>query len=116
MNELTGVSSPRVVLLTNCIALNGGDAAIVEATINSLRHRLGASTRFVVHDYHPHATRDLWPGVDVRPWSWNLFGLRPRTTLRGRLWRRAQMVRALIAVAAYGAGFRRAGGALLNRR
>jgi colanic acid/amylovoran biosynthesis protein len=106
----------RVVILTNCIALNGGDAAIVEATIESLRRRLGEATRFVVHDYHPDATRHLWPGVEVRPWSWNLFGLGSRGTLRGRLWQRGQMVRALVAAAAYGAGFRRAGGALLSRR
>jgi colanic acid/amylovoran biosynthesis protein len=108
-----GKRPPALVILTNCIALNGGDAAIVDATMDALRRRLGEDARFVVHDSQPEVTSRLWPGVPARAWAWDVFGLRGRGRI-DRALRPLRMARALAAASLYGLGLQRLADVLLR--
>jgi colanic acid/amylovoran biosynthesis protein len=65
-------ASPRV-LLTNSITLNGGDAAIVEATISTLREAVGPEVEFAIVDGQHAAAAALFPQYAFHPWPWNVF-------------------------------------------
>ncbi|MBN1416364.1 MAG: polysaccharide pyruvyl transferase family protein [Bacteroidales bacterium] len=54
------------VLITNTVALNGGDAAILHALIDVLRMTFGADTQFVVYDNQPDVAHKFYPGLKFR--------------------------------------------------
>ena len=54
------------VAITNTTLLNGGDAAINEATMLSLRSALGAGTEFVCYDARPEISARYFPRLDLR--------------------------------------------------
>lgn len=56
----------RNVLITNAIALNGGDAAILRATIGILEKEFGEEIRFVVHDMAARASSRYYPEIAFR--------------------------------------------------
>lgn len=57
----------RTVLILNAAALNGGDAAILTATMAMLKRMLGEDTSFVVHDIDADAASRYHDGVRFRP-------------------------------------------------
>lgn len=61
------------VHITNCVLLNGGDAAIVEATIDSLGGLVSRPIEFTVFDQQADVAARLFPQLRVRPWPWNVF-------------------------------------------
>jgi colanic acid/amylovoran biosynthesis protein WcaK/AmsJ len=70
---------PLQIHITNCVCLNGGDAAIVEATMQSLRAAAAPrQLEFVVYDRSPAAAARLFPHWGVRPWPSYVFGRRGR--------------------------------------
>jgi len=56
----------RNVLITNAIALNGGDAAILQATIAILKRRFGDDVSITVHDMAAHASAKYYPALNFR--------------------------------------------------
>jgi colanic acid/amylovoran biosynthesis protein len=90
------------VVITNSVALNGGDGAILESIVRVLRDHLGAATEFVAHDSQPDVAARYYRDIPFRP---ALGGVLARATLpRGaRLQRSALRHAALAAVAPNGA-------------
>src|SRR3954470_309526 len=64
---------PLRVHITNCVLLNGGDAAIVEATVAALRSRVDRPIEFTVLDQQPEASSVLFPEYRIEPWPWDVF-------------------------------------------
>ncbi|HEY4343348.1 MAG TPA: polysaccharide pyruvyl transferase family protein [Parvibaculum sp.] len=56
----------RNILITNAIALNGGDAAILHATIDILRREFGDDVHFIVHDMAAKASNRYYPQIAFR--------------------------------------------------
>jgi colanic acid/amylovoran biosynthesis protein len=56
----------RSILITNAIALNGGDAAILQATIAILKRRFGDDIRITVHDMKADASSLYYPALAFR--------------------------------------------------
>lgn len=54
------------IVITNNIALNGGDAAILLGMLIALRNRFGQDTDFVVTGYYPEICSQLYPGITWR--------------------------------------------------
>src|SRR5262249_26086042 len=54
------------VVITNVVALNGGDAAILLAAIQVLRAAFGADTQFVLFDSQPEVAERLYPELEFR--------------------------------------------------
>lgn len=54
------------ILVTNTVALNGGDAAILLGTIELLQHAFGVDTEFVVFDSHPEVAQRYYPELTFR--------------------------------------------------
>lgn len=76
---------PRRVLVTNCVTLNGGDAAILAALLERLREALGADTRFAVADDRPDAAALLYPEWRYQPSLSRLVADLDRSRLPGRV-------------------------------
>jgi colanic acid/amylovoran biosynthesis protein len=55
------------VLITNTVALNGGDGAILESIAHVLRAHLGPDTEFVAHDAQPDVAPRYYPDIIFRP-------------------------------------------------
>jgi colanic acid/amylovoran biosynthesis protein len=55
------------VLITNCVALNGGDAAILYGVIDRVRAALGPDVRIVTVDDQPSEVRARHPDLETRP-------------------------------------------------
>ena len=55
----------RKFLITNCVAQNGGDSAILESLLLALRRGFGDGTEFIVVDDRPHEVAALIPGMDL---------------------------------------------------
>jgi colanic acid/amylovoran biosynthesis protein len=64
---------PLRVRITNCVLSNGGDAAIVTATMASLSSLVDRPIEFIVSDQQPDVAARLFPEWHVRPWPWRLF-------------------------------------------
>jgi len=62
---------PLRILLTNTVALNGGEAATIKAILALLRRTFGADTRVVVYEQTPEAAAKYHPDVDFRALLWN---------------------------------------------
>src|SRR3546814_14772890 len=54
------------ILITNAIALNGGDAAILHATIRILKAQFGDGVTITVHDMAARASRRYYPAITFR--------------------------------------------------
>lgn len=54
------------IVITNNIALNGGDAAILLGMIKALKLRFGQDTEFVVTCTYPEVCAQLFPGIQWR--------------------------------------------------
>jgi colanic acid/amylovoran biosynthesis protein len=79
------------VLVTNTVALNGGDAAILLSIIEMLRAELGKETEIIVFGSQPKEVMNYYPSLDVRaPLSagWATRTQRGRLALVLWLWNR----------------------------
>ncbi len=65
--------SPLRVNITNCVLLNGGDAAIVEATIAALSDLMEEPVEFTVFDQQADVSARHFPDLRLRPWPWQVF-------------------------------------------
>ena len=54
------------MIITNTVALNGGDAAILLGLVKLLRTALGDDTTFVIFDNQPDAAARRYPELDFR--------------------------------------------------
>src|SRR6476469_6657050 len=54
------------VIITNAVALNGGDFAILHALINVVKATYGNDTEITVYDSDPGITRSLYPDITFR--------------------------------------------------
>jgi len=54
------------ILITNAVALNGGDAAILQSTIAILRERFGEGVRFEVYDMAAAASGRYYPQINIK--------------------------------------------------
>jgi colanic acid/amylovoran biosynthesis protein len=57
----------RRILITNAMALNGGDAAILQATVAMLRQAFGANATFTVYDMRAEAAARYHDDLRFRP-------------------------------------------------
>lgn len=55
------------ILITNTVALNGGDAAILEAVRELLLDAFGTRVTLLVYDSHPEAAARYYPHMTFRP-------------------------------------------------
>jgi colanic acid/amylovoran biosynthesis protein len=106
--------SPRI-LLTNSLTLNGGDAAIVEATVSTLRRDVGPGIEVTILDGQATAASSLFPQYAFLPWPWRVFfGDGSRSSL-SRARRLAVRARAYTAAFLIGRGARPLARPLLHR-
>lgn len=71
------------VVITNSVALNGGDAAILLGEMKLLRAAFGEDTRFAVVDNQPDVAKRHYPELDFHP-LWHVQATqRARRPLRG---------------------------------
>lgn len=54
------------ILITNTVALNGGDAAILLSIINLLQSEFGQDTEFIIYDSQPEIARRCYPKLNFR--------------------------------------------------
>ncbi|MBE9004342.1 polysaccharide pyruvyl transferase family protein [Fortiea sp. LEGE XX443] len=54
------------ILITNCVALNTGDAAIILSIIDLMRDQFGKNTEFIIYDPKPDITRRYYPELTWR--------------------------------------------------
>ena len=76
---------PSRVLITNCVVLNGGDAAILYGLLDRLRAALGPDIGVVIVDDQPEEVRTHYPELDTRPRLEKTFRPPPRTRVLGRM-------------------------------
>ena len=55
------------IVISNTVALNGGDGAILVGLMRILREAFGTDVRFTVFDSHPEAAARYYPDVTFRP-------------------------------------------------
>jgi colanic acid/amylovoran biosynthesis protein len=72
----------RLILITNIVSLNTGDAAILWGMFEVLRQRYGPNTRFVVFDRSAKAARKYYPWATFRQ---SLFTNKPEGWLSKKL-------------------------------
>lgn len=56
------------ILITNTVALNGGDAAILLSILDLLRTAFGQETTFIVYDNQPETASRYYPEITFRKW------------------------------------------------
>jgi colanic acid/amylovoran biosynthesis protein len=98
---------PRRVLITNCVVLNGGDAAILYGLLDRLRAALGATVEFVIVDDQPEQARTRYPELDTRPRLDSTFRAPPQIRVIGRIVTELQRARVLAAAWCMGRGLAR---------
>jgi colanic acid/amylovoran biosynthesis protein len=54
------------ILITNTVALNGGDAAILLSIINLLKSQFGQETEFIIYDSRPEIAKRYYPKLNFR--------------------------------------------------
>jgi colanic acid/amylovoran biosynthesis protein len=101
------------IVITNAVTCNGGDAAILLATVKLLRSALGGDTQFVIFDSQPEIAGRHYPELDFRE-LWHA-----RATRRAGSWlrkpRRAFLLgRVRLAAACRRRGWRAMAGLLLD--
>lgn len=65
--EAPAATRTQRILVTNAMALNGGDAAILQATLSMLRQAFGTGASFTVYDMRASATARYYPQLSFRP-------------------------------------------------
>ena len=95
------------ILITNIVALNGGDAAIMYGMINSLRETFGKNVDIQIYSSEPAVCKKLYPEFKFR----ETLGLKANKAsfakfrIIGRIFRTVQRYRYLISAKMYGFGF-----------
>ncbi|MHB9131792.1 MAG: polysaccharide pyruvyl transferase family protein [Armatimonadota bacterium] len=84
-------------MITNIVALNGGDAAILFGTIRALRRVLGEDCRVTAFASHPQRCRELFPEVEFRETLGLTATRSPSIRYVGRLLRALRTARFLAA-------------------
>lgn len=56
----------KKILITNTVALNGGDAAILQSILFLLRGAFGEKTHFIVYDNSPEVAARYYPEIEFR--------------------------------------------------
>ena len=82
------------ILITNIVALNAGDAAILNAMMNQLRAAFGDDTKFIVYDSYGEGVSRYYPDVTFRKLLYFNFGSY-RIKLLGRKLRSARLFAAV---------------------
>jgi colanic acid/amylovoran biosynthesis protein len=54
------------ILITNTVALNGGDAAILEGVLNLLRSLFGEDTEFIIYDNQSEVASKYYPSLNFQ--------------------------------------------------
>jgi colanic acid/amylovoran biosynthesis protein len=93
--------APRIAI-TNAVALNTGDAAILKSIVLLLRRALGERAEFIVYDSAADAAAARYPDLEFRPLPYERLGTTSRTGRVGRLARRARQARVLAAAWLWG--------------
>lgn len=75
----------RRVLITNCVALNGGDAAILHGLLDRLRAACGPGLEVVVVDDQPDDVRRRYPELETRPRLDTTLRAAPNVRVLGRI-------------------------------
>jgi len=80
-------TNQKKILITNTVALNGGDAAILRGTMKILQASFGTNTEFTVYDAQAEVASRYYPCLNFRSMIYwqksDLFGLkRPRRLIR----------------------------------
>lgn len=95
------------ILITNIVALNGGDAAIMYGMISSLRETFGKNIDIHIYASEPKVCSKLYPEFKFRETLGLLANRAPLARVRfvGRIFRTIQRYRYLLASKMYGKGF-----------
>lgn len=96
-------TAPRV-LITNCVALNGGDAAILYGLLGRLRAAIGPELEVVVVDDQPEDVRRRYPELDTTPRLDTTLGAPPSLRILGPLVAELQRARVLTGAWCIGRG------------
>lgn len=108
----------KSILITNIVALNGGDGAILFGMIKILRHAFGDDCRIRVYASEPEATSRMFPEVEFRE-TLGLAATRApfaQTRYLGRLFRELQQAHYMMVAWCWGKGIRAAAQALPRRQ
>ena len=81
------------ILLTNCVLLNTGDAAIATAIVTCLRAALGPGTEVVVAGNRSDVARKYYPDLELRSLVDEIYATPPRGRRFGRVRRRGRELR-----------------------
>lgn len=103
------------ILIVNTVVLNGGDAAILQATVDLLRAEFGAGTSFVVHESQSHTASRYYPEFVFHPRPFRVVSRMTRPS--GRRQRMAcalRLARFRLACRLWARGFRGAANLLLG--
>lgn len=101
------------VIISNTVALNGGDAAILQAIVDALTAELGDETRFTVFDSQPETARRYYPTFDFQKLLYLLVSRAPNGL--GPIIRPLQRRRFKAAASLWGRGKEAAAKLLLSR-
>ncbi|TXD35001.1 polysaccharide pyruvyl transferase [Lujinxingia vulgaris] len=101
------------VIISNTVALNGGDAAILQAIVDALSDELGKDTRFTVFDSQPETARRYYPDFDFQKLLYLKVARSPSGL--GPIVRPLQMRRFETAAKLWGRGQKSAAKLLLSR-
>ncbi|MHB1224071.1 MAG: polysaccharide pyruvyl transferase family protein, partial [Gemmatimonadaceae bacterium] len=105
------------ILIVNTVVLNGGDAAILQATVDLLRAEFGADTGFVVHESQSHTASRYYPEFVLRPRPYRVVSRMTRAVgPRQRLLSELRLARFRLACRAWAHGLRAAARLLLTHK
>lgn len=79
----SGGSLRRRLLITNTVALNTGDAAILQGIIMFLGEVMSTDLELTVHDRDAAAVARYYPDMDVRPAFWSTIPPSPHRSVSG---------------------------------
>jgi colanic acid/amylovoran biosynthesis protein len=97
-------ATPRV-LITNCVVLNGGDAAILYGLLDRLRAAIGPELEVVVIDDQPGDVTRRYPELDTSPRLDTTLGRSPSVRILGRIVAEVQRARVLAGAWCIGRGW-----------
>lgn len=103
------------ILLTNTVALNGGEAATIAAIVRILRSRFGTDANVTIFDQNGVAASKYFPEYQFRTLLYHRLSVVPRLPGLRALLARLNRARFMIAVRLRRMGFRRLAGCLLPR-
>ena len=95
------------MLITNCVALNGGDAAILYGLLDRLRAACGPELEVVVVDDQPKDVRRRYPELETTPRLDTMLRAAPNVRVLGRVDTGLQRAALLAGAWCLGRGWRR---------